>query len=733
MRESFEQLRNDPNGNVIIHGHMAVIDLFDEGYDERINGAKIKEEALKIQLERLDDTVNSDGYGVGQWKMVFKQGYKIGQVFDRIPYGIIDKTITGLGATTLEIYSEVRSSIIVVPTKALAYNKHVTTNKNKGEEYCMYVGSAIGNIKKDTTVQMVEKYLQQRKGDVRKFLVVADSLPMLIDYLSDLGENIFESYFLMVDEIDTMQDDSAYRPKLEVVIDHYFRFKYYHRAAVSATIREFSDPRLNIEARLRIEWERQPSRRISITHTNYVDDITWRIINHFLSLDNEKILVAYNSIDGIMNIIRHLDIPNSQCGILCSERSHSKINSFYDDANNALDYKGALLKRVTFMTCAYFAGIDIMDKCHLISVSSKLQPFTYLSVNKITQIAGRLRNGAITEDIVFDTNAEEQVDFSKDKYKKGLIDRAEKYADFLNVATSAIDGENELLPMKEFLYSYMDFVGKRKPSYSSYPLTIIRQNSINNKFVPAYLNIDALIETRYLKTYLYTNAHTLINSLRQDGHIIEAIENTFCHEEDHDALNIAEIKELNQKRMDFAFDELAKQLIEWHSGDRNEYRLKEIARGCSKRLQDNVVTPFVKYSDYISPIEILDGLRDCYKHNRKLRNFINAVVFHILPFNHPFKAALMAGYKVDIVSQSSSSQFTTKERHILLAQILVAECKLQRPYSKSVLSDMLNSFFDWARSSRGDRVRALNPFGLTSPCHYYPIDTNILEVLVFPR
>lgn len=125
MRESFDKVRTDPDGNLIIHGHIAVIDLFDEGYNESINGARIKEEALKIQLERLSDTVNSDGYGVGRWRMVFRQGYKMGQVFDRVPYGIIDKTITGLGATTLEIYSEVRSSIIVVPTKALAYNKHV--------------------------------------------------------------------------------------------------------------------------------------------------------------------------------------------------------------------------------------------------------------------------------------------------------------------------------------------------------------------------------------------------------------------------------------------------------------------------------------------------------------------------------------------------------------------------------------------------------------------------------
>lgn len=35
---------------------------------------------------------------------------------DRIPFGVLNKTITGLGATTLEITNQERDSIIVVPT-----------------------------------------------------------------------------------------------------------------------------------------------------------------------------------------------------------------------------------------------------------------------------------------------------------------------------------------------------------------------------------------------------------------------------------------------------------------------------------------------------------------------------------------------------------------------------------------------------------------------------------------
>lgn len=41
---------------------------------------------------------------------------------DKMPHGIMDKQLAGIGAITLEIKSK-RDSIIVFPTKILAYNK----------------------------------------------------------------------------------------------------------------------------------------------------------------------------------------------------------------------------------------------------------------------------------------------------------------------------------------------------------------------------------------------------------------------------------------------------------------------------------------------------------------------------------------------------------------------------------------------------------------------------------
>ena len=125
-----------------------------------------------------------------------------------------------------------------------------------------------------------------------------------------------------------------------------------------------------------------------------------RNLNNLLQTTQDKILVAYNSLDGIFNIIDQLDITKKECGILCSERSSDKVTYYKDDSEEAIDKDGNLLNRVTFMTCAYFAGIDIQDRCYLITISSKNTAYTYLSVNKMTQIEGRWRNGNISETII---------------------------------------------------------------------------------------------------------------------------------------------------------------------------------------------------------------------------------------------------------------------------------------------------------------------------------------------
>lgn len=59
-----------------------------------------------------------------------------------MPHGIVNKQIPGVGATTLEINAN-RNSIIVLPTKALAFSKC------KKHPNTLYIGSEIRMKGKD--------------------------------------------------------------------------------------------------------------------------------------------------------------------------------------------------------------------------------------------------------------------------------------------------------------------------------------------------------------------------------------------------------------------------------------------------------------------------------------------------------------------------------------------------------------------------------------------------------
>ena len=73
--------------------------------------------------------------------------------------------------------------------------------------------------------------------------------------------------------------------------------------------------------------------------------------------DGEKIVIAYNSITDINEIILLLpEELRSRCGVLCSEESKGKVKDYYVEL---VDKK--LEKDITFMTCVYFVGVDINE------------------------------------------------------------------------------------------------------------------------------------------------------------------------------------------------------------------------------------------------------------------------------------------------------------------------------------------------------------------------------------
>ncbi|HQT23994.1 MAG: hypothetical protein B7X86_14390 [Sphingobacteriales bacterium 17-39-43] len=317
---------------------------------------------------------------------------------DFLPNGIINKTETGIGGTTVEAKSK-RNSIIVEPLKSIAATKAME-HKNS-----LYVGSPTNlynNAKRVTDNDIISYHSSDIKD--KKIFVVADSLPRLIKCI---GESVYKEYFLLIDEIDSYQEDSAFRGNIEKCIDYYNFFPPENRALISATINDFSNPNLENEKLTIYKYKNPRTRRVELVLTDNVERHTIETILKLYG-DGQKIVIAYNVLRPIISIIETLindyNIDKEEFGVLCGESSEVLADEFYRDFENNL-----LPSRITFKTSAYFSGIDINEQYHLISVVNTRIPFTILSVNKFKQIAGRCRHKKklLSETIIFNDFKEE--------------------------------------------------------------------------------------------------------------------------------------------------------------------------------------------------------------------------------------------------------------------------------------------------------------------------------------
>ena len=712
------------------------IDLDNKSAFSMVNGAYFTNQD-GVELVGLQ-AVGTDNGEYFHAKVIIKQSHKIGEVMDRIPFGILNKTITGLGATTLEIMNQQRNSIIVVPTKSLAYTKYKSANAVKGDGYAFYVGSPIKDITGKVSPKQIQEYLHNSAETKKKFLVVADSLPLLINVLVSDGIDVYQDYFLMVDEIDTMQADSAYRPKLENVIDYYFMFDKEHRSAVSATISDFSNPNLELEPRITTCWANNPRRNINLVYTNYVDGVAKNLIIEKLeSNPDDKILVAYNSLDGILNIMNMLKKENialsSDFGILCSERSNDKVKEYLENVDDVIDKDAHLQKKIVFMTCAYFAGIDILDQCHLITISSHLQPFTYLSTQRMAQIAGRCRNGNLSETIIYDIPQYwARSEFrSKCKYQSALIGRAMAYAHFLNATRDVTIQNPELRELESFINSFVDFTAKAKVDNNDYPIKIVRQNHIDKTFVPAYFNIDALVDKWELLHSLYTDEQKLENELRQE----HDVNKSRILIEENDTSNIAEIKERNAERRAESVERLKPRLLEWHEQGRNDARYNEILREQEKKVQD-LCSEFKKLSLYIDPDKLFDDLAEKYEDWRTLRNYVNAVVFHVMSDEHAFKADVLAKFHYhEILShlgQRGIGRVIKEDKIQKMREVFRVQLN-KTDLDDNTLAEFFSCFFKTSRSGGIDKIIGLNPLDLPVPIWHISPVINLFDLFLFPR
>lgn len=665
---------------------------------------------------------------------------KLGGIFTSLPYGIVKKSVPGIGATTLAL-NQPRDTIIVLPTKKLAYQKYLRGyNKERTSNRFLYVGSDIPeeNFKSPTDEQIRSYIAEKRTGTFpyKKILVVADSLgrvmaqfkyikeapirfwnkkleeapeelkqnPMRL-LLSLPAEKLCEPHMdwhIMVDEIDTFQSDGKFREAMENVIDYYLEFPPIKRCLVSATIRPFTHPQLKEEPLLEINYEHPKKRPVNVIRTNNMPrEVADTLSRYRERYPNDKIVVAYNSIRSINTIIRLLPVElQADCSVACSSQSQTMVGEYYRSLHS-----GKLATPITFITSTYFVGVDIEERFHLLTITDPRRIQTLLSPEKIYQISGRCRDerGLLSETIIYD--------FYKPKTPEKAITleeyerKAEILSQFANSSEDIQKSCENVLPAN-FLDVKDAIVERSKHSvFGSQPISIIRRN-IHGKVVPAYLNIDALGEYQQLCTETYTTKERFYATLRETCQICNTAYHS--HKKNAEQIQIEETDRENRKNIIIQYvqssiDELLRAKSQGPITDDvldrmiRKPRDNRHGRTFLKRVKELYpYVPLDKLIDMLTPRLTKDGINWNAVWYRNLRR---SIFFACLADDHPFRILLRDYFPQE--SRMASDEIREKMNAVLI-NIQARELKSNREAIK-----LYHCFFEEKRSHNKTNFRTV--------------------------
>ena len=648
---------------------------------------ELKENGITI----TPDTVIEDlsGFPVGEAPnkvtgIFANKKHLLSNYLTKMPHGLVDKKIPGIGATTLEINSK-RNSIIVFPTKALAYSKH---SKHPNT---LYVGSEIKGEKEKVTNQQIEEYLA--KDGYKKLLVVADSLGRL---LGIIGKN-YKDYFLMIDEIDVLQTDNNFRPQLENVIDYYLMFPLKNRCMVTATMKEFINPLLKKECKFSITWIYNARRDVKLLHTN---NTTQTVIEYLISHPRDKIFIAYNSILQIQNILSTLDEETrKECAILCSEASIKEAGEYFAPK---LGDNDTLPARINFATCCYFTGIDIEDSYHLITVSDVRRSHSMLTLDRMTQIHGRCRkvNGILSETIIYNTLGYVSVMESMDSYTVTLLNKAKKVLKVIESADNIMQGDHTLTDLFAMIKEAIR--EKAQERIAGNELINLTRKDIYGKNVPAYLNIDYIIE----RTDLYASyfmPETLKEVLGKQVNIISY--KSLPHGVSPEQNSIEKTNKDAQNKLTDSYIQEAIDNIKVLSttGQLNDNTLHLYIRQSRSRTKI-FLERFIKLYKYVDLDSLLHQLWEIRTSNSiAYKNLNNAVMYWALDEEHPFKVAIRRSFTLN-------KSYSASEIQEILAPIV--QYHLHKVLKPRKYVALLKSIYATDRTS-GNKytIRGENPRG----------------------
>ena len=294
---------------------------------------------------------------------------------------IIHKTIPGFGATYTEIKAK-RNSIIVLPNVATIHSKH-NAPESGGKTFPVYEGV--------TSKHIIEYLLQDIT--YKKILTTPESLQKVIRAFANLNINGYKDYFVLMDEAHKLIQDVDYRPNITAAMDYFFRFD--NLAMISSTPIKPSDPRFSGFKYIKLQPTYQYHKPVELLYQN---NVVYALKDSFERNPNVVQCVFFNSINGIMDLIKKLGIGKDTM-IFCSKESAGYIisqqytrDSFFEAS---FKFEAELMKQYNFFTSSLYNGLDIIldSPPQVIMISLPTEPKTFLDpFTDVVQILGRFRN-----------------------------------------------------------------------------------------------------------------------------------------------------------------------------------------------------------------------------------------------------------------------------------------------------------------------------------------------------
>ena len=502
---------------------------------------------------------------------------------------ILNKTLTGLGATHSEIHSK-RSSIIIEPNVPVILGK-LDDNENLEAVYAK------------CTPYNLKKYLQM-DIQYKKIITTPESFKKIRKAAEELHINIYKTFFCLFDECEKVTQDIDYRRKISQPIYDFFRFE--QKAFVSATPLPMSHP----------EFERQGFQMVKIEPSfDYKKNLTLIVTNSYYmwlqrvldSLrDSKHICIFFNVTDGITELINNLGITDYK--VFCSQESVDKLlKRGIVQAYSQIDYP---LAKYNFFTCRFYSALDIRIAKHkpdiIILTDHRTANWTIVDpFTEAIQIQGRFRRRG-KDDITYNslTHISTVNPDIRVRSKEEIGNRVERFIATYNLLKKIHDEELDEFKKQAILedidnLKYQDLIDER--------------GEINP------FSVDNLYNEERVRGY-YQSAESLYQAYINTGFFnVEFIDAMNCvGDDDIERLNNTKIQ-IDQRKQIL---QLAIRIEEWFMSGKISYEDKEQHLDYFKQQPEGnyVLNAYKKIGkDAIVSAEYKRGLID-----RKVREFDKA-------------------------------------------------------------------------------------------------------------